>query len=99
MVRDLPPDLFDWEVREGTLGRIEDALLALGGVAYDMPLDGALLVDRTLATEAVGDDELPSPADLRSAASGRGGPPAASSPGPGGSARPPRAARWGRIGP
>lgn len=59
VVRALPPDLFDWEVREGTLARIEDALLALGGVTYDMPLEGALLLDRTLATEAVGGDDLP----------------------------------------
>jgi NitT/TauT family transport system substrate-binding protein len=59
IVRALPPVLFDWEVREGTLGRIEDALLALGGVTYDMPLDSTLLVDRTLATEAVGGDDLP----------------------------------------
>jgi NitT/TauT family transport system substrate-binding protein len=59
VLRALPPVLFDWEVREGTLGRIEDALLALGGVTYDRPLDSTLLVDRTLATEAVGGDDLP----------------------------------------
>jgi NitT/TauT family transport system substrate-binding protein len=54
VLREAPPVLFDWEVREGTLGRIEDALLALGGVTYDLPLDDALLVDRSLAREAIG---------------------------------------------
>jgi NitT/TauT family transport system substrate-binding protein len=57
VVRDLPPVLFDWETRDGTLSRIEDALITLGGVAYDMPLDAEVLVDRTLATAAVGDGE------------------------------------------
>jgi NitT/TauT family transport system substrate-binding protein len=52
-----PALLFDWEVREGTLSRIEDALLTLGGVSYDIPLDNALFVDRSLAAAAVGDDD------------------------------------------
>lgn len=52
-----PAILFDWEVREGTLGRIEDALLTLGGVTYDLPLDNALFVDRSLAAAAVGADD------------------------------------------
>jgi NitT/TauT family transport system substrate-binding protein len=53
-LRQLPPLLFDWEVREGTLGRMEEGLRGLGGVTYDVPLDPARLVDRTLVADAVG---------------------------------------------
>lgn len=52
----LPPLVFDWEVREGTLGRIEEALLGLGGVTYDVPLDLERYVDRSLAADALGPD-------------------------------------------
>jgi NitT/TauT family transport system substrate-binding protein len=50
----LPPLLFDWEVRAGTAGRVEDGLRALGGVTYDIPLDPLLLVDRALVADALG---------------------------------------------
>jgi NitT/TauT family transport system substrate-binding protein len=46
--------LFDWEVRDGTVGRIQEALVLIGGVAYDEPLPADRFVDRTLAAEAVG---------------------------------------------
>ncbi len=48
------PLLFDWEIRDGTLTRIEDALITAGGVEYDAPQPADRLVDRSLATEAVG---------------------------------------------
>ena len=57
VIEQIPALVYDWEVREGTLGRIEDALLTLGGVTYDLPLDNALFVDRSLATAAVGADD------------------------------------------
>jgi NitT/TauT family transport system substrate-binding protein len=57
VIEQIPALLYDWEVREGTLSRIEDALLTLGGVTYDLPLDNALFVDRSLATAAVGADD------------------------------------------
>ena len=48
------PQLFDWEVRDGTVGRIQEALVLIGGVAYDAPLPADRFVDRTLAAEVVG---------------------------------------------
>jgi NitT/TauT family transport system substrate-binding protein len=51
---DLPAELFDWELRAGTLGRLEESLLRLGGVGYDAPTDPATHLDRTLAADAVG---------------------------------------------
>ena len=53
-LRDLPPLLFDWELRAGTMGRIEEELIVIGGVSYDEPLARDTHVDRTLASEAVG---------------------------------------------
>lgn len=52
----LPPLVFDWEVRDGTLGRIQEALLILGGVTYDGPLEVERYVDRSLAADVVGSD-------------------------------------------
>jgi len=46
--------LFDWELRAGTTSRIQDALIAVGAVRYERPLDEADLVDRSLVAEAVG---------------------------------------------
>jgi NitT/TauT family transport system substrate-binding protein len=54
VIADTRPLLFDWEIRDGTLPRIEDVLLTTGGVAYDSPQPREDLVDRTLASEAVG---------------------------------------------
>ena len=53
-LRDLPPLLFDWELRAGTIGRIEEELILIGGVSYDEPVAPDTHVDRTLASEAVG---------------------------------------------
>lgn len=50
----LPPLLFDWEVRQGTIDRIQEALILLGGVGYDDPIDAEASVDRSLATDALG---------------------------------------------
>ncbi len=50
----LPPLLFDWEVRDGTADRIQEALVLLGGVTYDMPITAENAVDRSLAADAVG---------------------------------------------
>lgn len=50
----LPPLLFDWEVRDGTVERIQDELLLLGGVSYDEPVAAENAVDRSLAADAVG---------------------------------------------
>jgi NitT/TauT family transport system substrate-binding protein len=53
-VADTRPLLFDWEIRDSTLSRIEDALLTSGGVTYESPQPTDGLVDRTLAADAVG---------------------------------------------
>jgi NitT/TauT family transport system substrate-binding protein len=60
LLGELPALLFDWEVRDGTPRRIEEALRALGGVGYDIPLDPEVLVDRTLVAEVLGDEAPPS---------------------------------------
>ncbi|HEX6421430.1 MAG TPA: hypothetical protein VFZ77_23205 [Acidimicrobiales bacterium] len=49
-----PAPLFDWELRAGTTGRIQDALITVGAVGYERPLAERDLVDRTLVAEAVG---------------------------------------------
>ena len=48
------PQLFDWELRDGTVGRIQEALVRVGGVAYDEPLPADRFVDRSLVAEVVG---------------------------------------------
>jgi NitT/TauT family transport system substrate-binding protein len=52
-----PAWVFDWEVREGTTSRIQDALVTLGGVLYERPLSEPRLVDRSLYEEAVRDQD------------------------------------------
>jgi NitT/TauT family transport system substrate-binding protein len=47
-----PALLFDWEIRAGTTARLQDALVELGGVAYERPLAERDLVDRTIALDA-----------------------------------------------
>jgi NitT/TauT family transport system substrate-binding protein len=54
VITDTRPLLFDWEIRDGTLSRIEDVLLTAGGVSYESPQPSEDLVDRSLAAEAVG---------------------------------------------
>jgi NitT/TauT family transport system substrate-binding protein len=56
VIADTEPLLYDWEIRDGTLSRIEDQLITMGGVGYDAPQDPDGFVDRSLATEAVGGD-------------------------------------------
>lgn len=50
---DTPPWVFDWEIREGTTTRIQQALLALGGVLYEEALPERRVVDRSLYEAAV----------------------------------------------
>ena len=49
-----PAPLFDWQVRAGTTDRIQDALVSVGAVRYEGPLDEDDLVDRSLVAEVVG---------------------------------------------
>jgi NitT/TauT family transport system substrate-binding protein len=53
-ITDTGPLLYDWELREGTLSRIEDALITTGGVGYDAAQPTDDFLDRSLATDAVG---------------------------------------------
>ena len=48
-----PPLLFDWELRSGTTGRIQESLIAAGGVRYEEPVAESALVDRSLVAEVV----------------------------------------------
>ena len=49
-----PAPLFDWEIRTGTLVRIQRVFIELGSVTYERPLPEVGLVDRTLYEDAVG---------------------------------------------
>lgn len=49
-----PPLLFDWEIRGGTTGRLQGAMIDIGAVGYERPLPERKLVDRTLALDALG---------------------------------------------
>jgi NitT/TauT family transport system substrate-binding protein len=48
-----PDPLFDWELRAGTAGRIQDALAVVGSIGYEIPLEESQVVDRTLYEDAV----------------------------------------------
>ncbi|HET6949521.1 MAG TPA: hypothetical protein VFI47_04045 [Acidimicrobiales bacterium] len=48
-----PPPLFDWELRTGTTGRIQESLALVGSIGYEVPVEESLLVDRSLYGEAV----------------------------------------------
>ena len=50
-----PAPLFDWEVRADTTTRIQDALVVVGGVDYERPLEDAAVVDRSLYEDVVAD--------------------------------------------
>lgn len=52
-IADGPDPLFDWEVRTGTVTRIEDALITVGGVRYDQPTPEDALVDRAMQADAI----------------------------------------------
>jgi NitT/TauT family transport system substrate-binding protein len=54
VITDTRPLLFDWEIRDGTVPRIEEVLIASGGVSYESAQPSEDLVDRTLAADAVG---------------------------------------------
>ena len=49
-----PALLFDWELRTGTTDRLQDAMIELGSVAYERSLPEDVLVDRSLALDAIG---------------------------------------------
>jgi NitT/TauT family transport system substrate-binding protein len=50
-----PPLVFDWELRQGTLQRMqEEAFIPLGAVMYEPPVDEERLVDRSLHEDAIG---------------------------------------------
>ena len=49
-----PALLFDWEIREGTTERLQEAMVDIGSVGYEQPLPEDRLVDRTLALDALG---------------------------------------------
>jgi NitT/TauT family transport system substrate-binding protein len=49
-----PPLLFDWEIRSGTTGRLQDAMIEIGAVGYERRLPERKLVDRTLALDVLG---------------------------------------------
>jgi NitT/TauT family transport system substrate-binding protein len=48
-----PAPLFDWEIRADTTTRIQNALVVVGGVRYERPLDDAAVVDRSLYGDVV----------------------------------------------
>lgn len=50
---DTPAWVFDWEIRSGTAGRVQEVLVDLGGVVYETPLPERQLVDRSLYVEVV----------------------------------------------
>lgn len=45
--------LFDWEVRAGTTTRIQEALVLVGGIGYEVPASERGLVDRSIAADVV----------------------------------------------
>lgn len=51
----LPPPVYDWEIRRGTAERLQEALIEVGGVAYEQPLPEDDLVDRSLVAEVIRD--------------------------------------------
>jgi hypothetical protein len=50
----MPSLLFDWEIRTGTTERMQEAMIDIGAVGYELPVPEDGLVDRTLALDAVG---------------------------------------------
>ena len=48
-----PAPLFDWEIRADTTTRIQAALVVVGGVRYERPLEDAAVVDRSLYEDVV----------------------------------------------
>jgi NitT/TauT family transport system substrate-binding protein len=51
---DTPPWIFDWEIRAGTTTRIQTPLINYGAVVYESELPESRIVDRTIATAALG---------------------------------------------
>lgn len=52
-LRAAPPQVFDWEIRAGTIERLQEALLPLGGVTFEELHDEEVFLDRSLYEEAV----------------------------------------------
>lgn len=50
---DTPALVFDWEIRQGTTDRIQQALLGLGGVMYEEALPEGRLVDRSVYEDVI----------------------------------------------
>jgi NitT/TauT family transport system substrate-binding protein len=48
-----PPLVFDWELRDGTLERMQRALIQLGAVTFEQRVEDRRFVDRSLYQEAV----------------------------------------------
>lgn len=48
-----PPLVFDWEIRAGTIERLQEALLPLGGVTFEELQDEEGFLDRSLYEETV----------------------------------------------
>jgi NitT/TauT family transport system substrate-binding protein len=51
-----PAPLYDWEIRADTTTRIQAALVVVGGVGYERPLEDAAVVDRSLYEDVVAAD-------------------------------------------
>lgn len=49
-----PPLVFDWELRNGTLERMQRAFIELGAVIFEQRVEDSRFVDRSLYEEAIG---------------------------------------------
>jgi NitT/TauT family transport system substrate-binding protein len=49
-----PALLFNWEIRDGHIGQLQESLVRSGAVLYPQPLPADDLIDRSLYEEAVG---------------------------------------------
>ena len=50
----VPSNIWDWEIRDGTMTRIQDAVLLTKALMYTKPQPEAKLVDRSFYQEAIG---------------------------------------------
>ncbi|HEX6237631.1 MAG TPA: hypothetical protein VFZ68_10585 [Acidimicrobiales bacterium] len=48
-----PPPVYDWEIRTGTVERVQESLIDVGGIAYEEALSEGELVDRSLVAEVI----------------------------------------------
>lgn len=49
-----PPLVFDWELRHGTIERVQTAFIPLGAVIFEQVVEERRLVDRSLYQDAIG---------------------------------------------